>query len=202
MSRQPETRHSLLLRLRDRDDQQAWHEFFEIYQPLVYRLARARGAQDAEAEDIAQDVMLAVTRAIEQFEVDRDGNSFRSWLATITRNLALNRLRNVKTRPAAGQLESGQLERLPGDLGDERARREFAYEHRRQVFLWAAGQLRERFSERNWNAFWQTCVEGRSVAEVADELGIAAGAVYVARCRVIARLREIVELKTAELDWE
>ena len=198
MSSQPETRHSLLLRLRNREDQQAWHEFFEIYQPLIYRLARARGAQDAEAQDITQDVLMSVSRAMESYQLQQHAGAFRGWLATITRNTTLNRLRSLQSRQQA-EVEQVSLDGVSGDAGfDATAEREFQYEHRRQVFLWAAGQLRDRFSQHNWDAFWLTCVEGQSIESAADRLQMSQGAVYVARCRVIARLREIVELRTGE----
>ncbi len=200
MTSQPTTRHSLLLRLRDVDDKQAWNEFFEIYQPLIYRLARARGVQEAEAHDVTQEVLMAVAGSIEQFESRPQRGSFRGWLATITRNTTINRLRSLETRPLLQASDSNRWEEsLVGDAAvDQVAQREFEYERRRQVFLWAAEQLRTRFQTRNWQAFWLTCVEGQGVDVVAEKLGMSAGAVYVARCRVIARLREIVELKTGE----
>lgn len=198
MSLSPETRQSLLLRLRDSADQQAWTEFYEIYQPLIYRFARTKGLQDAEACDVVQDVVLTVNRAIERFEHREHSGSFRKWLRTITKNVALNQLRRCSRERVSQTVVDGHADAVAIFDNDAVAEREFEYEHRRQVFLWAANQLQHRFSPQNWSAFWRTCVDGVAIEAVAEELDMEVGAIYVARCRVIARIREIVELRTAE----
>ena len=198
MSLSPETRQSLLLRLRDSADQQAWTEFYEIYQPLIYRFARTKGLQDAEACDVVQDVAMTVNRAIERFEYREQTGSFRKWLRTVTTNVALNQLRRrsqERVAPVSVDSADGAVAVFDNDAVAER---EFEYEHRRQVFLWAANQLQHRFSPQNWNAFWRTCVDGVAIEAVAEELDMEVGAIYVARCRVIARIRDLVELRTAE----
>lgn len=202
----PSTHHSLLVRLRNADDQLAWNEFSEIYQPLIFRLARSRGFQDADASEVAQEVLLLVSRSIDSYQPHHDGQSphdrpsFRSWLARITRNHALNRLRKRIPQTIGGTSFHRRLDNLVAPtVDDEQDQREFEYEHRRQAFLWAAEQLKHRFSELNWQAFWLTCVEGKGVDEVARELGISPGKIYVARCRVIARLKETVQRLTEEV---
>lgn len=195
----PTTRHSLLVRLRDAGDQLAWDEFFAIYQPLIYRLARSRGFQDADASEIVQEVLLIVSRSLDSYVPQRDGGTFRGWLATVTRHHALNRLRGTAPRAIGGTSFDRRLDQLTGDAGaSEAEEREFEYECRRQTFLWAAGELKSKFSESNWRAFWMTCVEGVSVADAAQQLGMSVGLVYVARCRVIARIRETVQRLTEE----
>jgi RNA polymerase sigma-70 factor (ECF subfamily) len=82
-----------------------------------------------------------------------------------------------------------RLDEKPSPDGDDE---EWEHEFRRQRFLWAAGQVQGRFTPSTWQAFWRTAVDGRPVAEVAAELGLSAGAVYVARSRVLARLAEQV----------
>ena len=80
MTDSPETRHSLLARLHGERDEQAWREFVAIYQPLIYRLIRGRGLQDADARELTQDALVAVARAIERGTADFTGGSFRGWI--------------------------------------------------------------------------------------------------------------------------
>lgn len=192
MSSAPETRPSLLLRLREPRDEQAWMEFSEIYQPLIYRLARHRGIQDADAHEITQDVMLAVAQAIATWDPDPSHGSFRGWLNRVTRNLTINLVLRQQRRPqAAGSTDFQKLlETIPVDHEESAV---FDHEHKRQMFQWAALQIRDEFRETTWIAFWRTTVEGQDVAIVADQLGVSPGVVYVSRSRVMARLRKKVQ---------
>ena len=189
----PETRPSLLLRLRDVRDQQAWSIFLEIYQPLIYRVIRQRRVQDADAREVTQEVLLAVANSIDQWEADRQRGTFRVWLTTITRNLVVNFLIKQSRHPrGSGNSDFRRgLESLPAPVGDESEL--FDVEERRQIFRWAADRIRPEFRESNWQAFWRTAVEGQGAIEVARELGISPGLVYVSRNRVMKRLREKVE---------
>ena len=189
----PETRPSLLLRLRDVRDQQAWSTFLEIYQPLIYRVIRQRRVQDADAREVTQEVLLAVANSIDQWEADPQRGTFRGWLTTITRNLVVNFLIKQSRHPrGSGDSDFRRgLESLPAPAGDESAL--FDMEEHRQIFRWAADRIRPEFREANWQAFWRTAVEGQSAIEVARELGISPGLVYVSRNRVMKRLREKVE---------
>jgi RNA polymerase sigma-70 factor (ECF subfamily) len=189
----PDTRASLLARLRDPQDERAWREFWEIYEPLVYRLARRKGFQDADAAELTQEVFVAVASAIARWEPDPARGSFRGWLFRIARNLMINLLAKNR-RHARGTGDSNiknLLEEQPAANGEDSSL--FDQEYRRQTFLWAAGQVRGEFQERTWQAFWLTGVEGTDVREVAEQLGMSVGAVYVARSRVMARLRETVQ---------
>lgn len=189
----PETRPSLLLRLRNAGDQQAWGEFLEIYQPLIFRLTRQRGLQDADAREVTQEVLFAVARAIGRWESDPVRGSFRGWLATIARNLVVNFLIRQSRHPrGTGDSDFAVwLDEVPAaDCGESRL---FDLERRRQMFLWAAEEIETEFRSETWRAFWNTSVAGHSVEDVAHELKMSAGAVYVARSRVMKRLREKVE---------
>ena len=193
---EPETRPSLMLRLRDPQDQQAWTQFVSIYEPLVLRLLRQRGLQDADARDVAQQVVMAVTESVEHWEPDGQAASFRRWLFAIARNLAIKFIQRGPIRGPARRGVGGSdvltlLENLPEP--DRRTVSEFDEEYRNEVFDWAAEKVRGEFRESTWQAFWRTCVLSESIADVADNLEMTVGNVYVARSRVIARLREIVE---------
>jgi RNA polymerase sigma-70 factor (ECF subfamily) len=193
MTDSPATRQSLLVRLRDQRDERAWAEFVAIYAPLIDRLARARGFQEADAADLAQEVFRAVAGAIDRYDPDPALGSFRAWLFRIARNLMINLLAARRIRPQAtgGSDVQSLLQELPSPDGAETAL--FDLEYRRSLFQWAAGQVRGEFREPTWRAFWLTAVDGREPAEAAVEVGISVGAVYIARSRVMARLRTLIQ---------
>jgi RNA polymerase sigma-70 factor (ECF subfamily) len=193
MGESPETRPSLLVRLKDAGDEAAWREFIEIYEPLLLRLARQRGLQDADAAELTQDVLMAVAGAIDDWDPDRERGSFRGWLSRVARNRMINALvrRQRGPRIVGGTDHLQRLEEEPAREGLESAA--FDLEHRRRLFLWAAEHIRGEFRESTWQAFWRTCVDQRPVAEVAAELQLSPGAIYVARSRVMSRLREKVK---------
>jgi RNA polymerase sigma-70 factor (ECF subfamily) len=189
----PETRASLIVRLRDDADQAAWREFVEIYRPVVFRLARRRGLQDADADDLAQQVLAAVAGAVGRWEPDPARGRFRAWLNRIAHNQIINAL----TRRAPDRAAGGDADRLADQAAPQGPDSELLRtEYRREVFQWAARQVRGEFRADTWQAFWQTAVDGRPVTVVAAELGKGPGAVYTARGRVMRRLRE----KIAEWD--
>jgi RNA polymerase sigma-70 factor (ECF subfamily) len=191
VTQSPETRETLLRRLPDAADAEAWDVFVEIYEPLLFRLARSRGMQPADAEDFVQEVFTAVTRNIERWVSDADRGPFRAWLFRIASNLAINFL----TRHKHGRLGTGdsQVARLlaeqPAASADSSL---FLNEYRRELFRWAAERVREQVSQRQWLAFWRTSVEDRPIDDVARELGVSVGSVYIARCRITKRIRELI----------
>jgi RNA polymerase sigma factor (sigma-70 family) len=198
MDETPTTRLSLLVRLQDPRDEQAWHEFTEIYGPLIQRLARQKGLQDADAADLVQEVFQAVTRAMERQAYDPTRGSFRGWLFRIARNLVVNFLIDQARRPrATGDSDMKCfLEAQPAPTLEDSVL--FDTEYKRQLLFWAAEQVRGEFSELTWKAFWQTGVEGRAAKAVADSLSTTVGTVYHYKSRVMARLRE----KIAQVEGE
>jgi RNA polymerase sigma factor (sigma-70 family) len=193
MTDSPATRQSLLVRLRDPRDGRAWDEFVAIYTPLVDRLARANGLQSADAADIAQEVFRAVAGAIDRYDPDPARGSFRGWLFRIARNLMINLLAARRIRPQATGDSDVQdlLEQVPAPDDAEAAF--FDLEYRRGLFVWAADQVRGEFRQSTWQAFWLTAVEGQAASVAAKATGISIGAVYIARSRVMARLKAIIE---------
>lgn len=193
MTDSPATRQSLLVRLRDPRDGQAWTEFVAIYTPLIDRLARANGLQSADAADLAQEVFRAVAGAIDRYDPDPALGSFRGWLFRIARNLMINLLAARRVRPqATGDSDVQELlERVPAPDGAETAF--FDLEYRRRLFAWAAEQVQGEFRQSTWQAFWLTAVEGQAASAAAAASGISIGAVYIARSRVMARLKTIIE---------
>ena len=186
----PETRSSLLLRIRDPSDGEAWNEFAGIYTPLIHRYCQRRGLQDADAADVDQEVMLAVSRAIGRFELKPIKGAFRSWLFKITHNTYADFLdrRNREPQGSGGSTIQRIVEAQPDPDMEDLWKREY----QRWMFDWACSQVRGEFEESTWQSFWRTAVDNLKSDEVARALGISLGAVYIAKSRVLARLKEIV----------
>lgn len=193
----PDTRDTLLTRLKDPADRRAWDEFALVYEPLIYRVAVRRGLQDADARDVTQRVLWTVARVAEQWAAEKwaQGDSqgrFRGWLAKVTTNAALNLLqRDAKHRAQGGSTAWDILEQEPAD--DPAVTRIWQHERRLALFRFAAHRAKPKFQPETWNAFWRTAVDGLSGEQVALELNKSVGAVYAARSRVMAQLCRIVD---------
>lgn len=192
---EPQTRPSLIARLQDADDAEAWTAFVEIYQPLLQRIIRRWGLQPADAAEITQEVLAAVSARVGDFEKREQSGAFRGWLATITRNKLVDFVRS-RDRDVTGRGGTDfrrWLEEQP-ESSDELASGQSRWDlhARRAVFSWAAATVRQQVHERTWAAFQQTAIEGHPVAEVARRLDADVGWVYVARSRVLTRLRRTV----------
>jgi RNA polymerase sigma-70 factor (ECF subfamily) len=194
----PDTRPSLLVRLCDPKDERAWAEFTAIYSPLIYRLARRKGFQDADAQDLVQDVLRAVAKAMDRWDPDPNKGPFRNWLFRVARNMMLNLITNQRRHPRGAGSEEFQrlLETRPCPSPEDSAL--FETEYKRQLFRWAAERVRGEFRPNSWTAFWETGVEGKKAQAVADALGMSVGAVYMARSRVAARIKEAIEAAIGE----
>jgi len=188
----PETRASLIVRLPDAADARAWDEFAAIYAPLVYRLARRHGLQPADADDLVQEVFSAVARSVANWLDNSDRGPFRAWLLRIAKNVAINFLTRPKHRPTGNGDECHRLAEHAPASGE--AASQFDLEYRREIFRWAASQVRAAVTEKTWQAFRLTSVEGQPNETVARELKMSVGSVYIAKSRVMARLREVVKL--------
>jgi RNA polymerase sigma-70 factor, ECF subfamily len=187
-----ETRETLIRRLPNAGDVEAWDEFVEIYEPLLFRLARAKGMQRADAEDFVQEVFSNVTKAIGKWVERGDRGSFRVWLLRVAQNLAINFLTRPKyQRWGAGNSDVEQLLK-DAPAGEGESTEMYLLEYRRELFRWAADHVRDRVSEKQWLAFWRTSVEGISIDEVAKGLRMTVGAIYIARSRIAKRIRELV----------
>ena len=188
----PDTRPSLLLRVRDANDGDAWDEFAAIYRPVILRLAKIKGMQDADAEDLAQQVLLAVSHAVERWEPDASRGRFRTWLHTVANNAILNALtRGARDRAAADESIDALLQQRPDRDGPDSDL--LRTEYRREIFSRAAQQIRTEFTDETWNSFWLTAVDGVDVDVAAVQLGRTRGSVYASRSRVMKRMKQKVE---------
>ena len=194
----PKTRLSLLVRIRDSQDDLAWAEFVDVYAPLIHGFVRKQGLQDADAADLTQDVLRAVARAIKRLDYDAERGTFRGWLFTVVRNKMRNFLAGRK-RHCRGSGDSAVQELLadyPAPEEDQATLWERECEQRQ--FAWAAERVRMEVHETTWQAFWRTAIDGQSGQDVAEALGLSVAAVYLAKSRVMARLR--VRVKQCPLE--
>lgn len=170
----------MLVRLRDPADAAAWTEFVRVYGPAVYGFAARRGLQPADAADLTQDVFRLVAGAVGRFDHRPASGSFRAWLFTIVRREHLRMRRKLARQPEA----------IVADIPAPDECDDWDAAVRAQLVAVALDELKPLVSESTWQAFHLTAIEGRSGEEVAATLGITRAAVYLARGRMIARLRD------------
>ena len=198
MTLSPETRLSLLAKLHRREDADAWFEFVSIYQPLIMEFCRRRGMQYADATDVTQEVMTRVSQEIGRYRSDQVGATFRGWLHRITRNLIFDKFRRAKCDPLAQAGTEGLSGFVTSAEPTPEESAEFQTSFRRHMFALVAEIVRKQVQSQTWEAFWRTEVEQVSADEVASDLGVSRGAVYVAKSRVLARMRKEVQLRLSE----
>jgi len=189
----PPTRASLLLRLRDPRDEAAWTKFVELYVPVIYGYARRQGLQDADAVDVTQDVLRAVAGSINRLAYDPVRGAFRSWLFTVVRRQLANWRRWKRNKPqGSGDPATHRiLEEHPGAVTVATA---WEAEWEQRLFARACAQARRTVTATTWQAFWRTAMENQAGKQVAADLGITVAAVYLARSRIVARLKQLVQL--------
>lgn len=187
----PPTRASLLVRLRDPQDEAAWRQFVDLYAPLVYGYARKQGLQDADAADLSQHILATLVGALGKLEYDPQRGAFRNWLFTVVRRKLSNwrASQNGRLNGSGDSATHLLLAQVPA-ASDAEALWEAQWQ--RTAFTWACERVRTEVSSETWQAFWDTAVEGRAGKEVAAQLGMSVAAVYLARSRVLARLKDCI----------
>lgn len=187
----PETRASLILKLQNADELAAWDEFAAVYGPVIFRSARRLGLQSADADDCVQEVLSAVARSVEAWLERDDRGAFRAWLFRITRNTAVNFLTRRKHQAwaAGGDHAAHQLQELQVR---SQASSRFDLEYRRSLFLRSSAIVQQQVSESTWQAFHRSSVLQEPIEQVAADLQLSVGSVYIARSRVMKRLQNVV----------
>ncbi len=184
------TSTSLLMRVKAREPQ-AWNRLVHLYAPLVYGWCRRAQLQDADAEDVSQEVLAAVASNMAEFRRERPGDTFRGWLWTICRRKMVDhwRLRARHGTARGGSEAQQQLAQLPEDDAVSLSSGWFPADEQLRVVRRALELLREEFEERTWQAFWRMAVLGESAAEIAQDLGMTKHTVRQAKYRVMRRLK-------------
>ncbi len=187
----PDTRDSLIVGVRDPSNQLAWDQFEQLYRPVIFRIARAKGLQHADAHDLVQQVLVSVAAAIDRYEKRNDDARFRNWLSRITRNAILKALtRAPRDRAAGGSAIMNVLSAVPAI--DPATNALIDLEYRRELFRRAAEHVRTDVQEPTWLAFELTELQHVPIDKAAKVLGISTGSVYAARSRVMRRMRDCV----------
>jgi RNA polymerase sigma-70 factor, ECF subfamily len=185
---QASTSRSLLARVHA-NDPAAWDRLVTLYAPLIWHWCRRMNLPSQDIADVFQEVFKAVAMHIPHFHRDRPKDTFRGWLRTITKNKVHDHFRRLQREPRAAGGTDAQLRwsLVPEAAWDDDEPESGASHH---LFHRALELIQGEFEERSWRAFWRVVVDGRSPQEVAQELAMSAGAVRVAKCRVLHRLRQ------------
>ena len=191
MSEFPETRDSLLVQVQDPANREAWELFARIYRPAIVRIALARGLQHADAQDLSQQVLMAVASAIGHWEKRDESTRFRHWLSRVTKNAILNALMRRPLDLAVGGSSVEELLREAVDR-DGATTALIETELRRELYLRAAEMVKVEFRPDTWQAFELSAAGDLTTEEVAAKLGKSVGAIYTARSRIMFRLREVI----------
>ena len=179
------TSQSLLLRLRQAQDQQAWSRFVELYTPLLFYWARKTGLQPQDASDLVQEILTIVFRKIPDFDYNPK-KSFRSWLRTVT----LNKYREFCRKKSVSKLAASGS--IVDRVSDYRCSAESTWDlsYHRSLFATAMNELEGEFRPKTWKALRKFVLENRPAAEIASETGVSVWTIYAAKSRLLARLRE------------
>jgi RNA polymerase sigma-70 factor (ECF subfamily) len=187
----PETSECLIARVRDSSNRAAWDQFEQLYRPVVFRIARAKGLQHSDALDLVQQVLMLVSSAIGRHEKHPEGMRFRNWLSRVTRNAILKALsRGPRDLAAGGTDILNILHEVPADDPTDAL---IELEYRREVFFRAAARVRSEVQDETRLAFEATVLQDVSIEVAAKRFGMSAGSIYAARSRIMRRLRTAVQ---------
>jgi RNA polymerase sigma-70 factor (ECF subfamily) len=183
----PDTSWTLLRSVQD-GSREAWARLVSLYAPVILRWCRRHGLQNADADNVVQDVFLTLSRHLSAFRSDRGSGRFRAFLSTITRTRLADHHRREARQPLT--LDNEVLALLEGKTLDEA---ELDPVFRDLELRRTLDVMRTEVAPTTWEAFWRTAVEGRSSEDVAASLGLSAGAVRLARLRILRRLRHLLQ---------
>ncbi len=186
----PVTRPTLLWRIRNPLDHEAWESFYTVYAPLIYGHCRRRGLQSADAENVTQIVFTQILRAIRSFEYRPEKGRFRDWLRAVVGH-AISRHQKKRREIVWGNAdEESPLDREAARLEDNAWSEAFNH----HIYQTALTRIRPHVSEQKWQAFDLVWHHNLPPLEVAERLGLSIDKVYVAKCRVLEQLRQEIEL--------
>jgi RNA polymerase sigma-70 factor (ECF subfamily) len=202
------TRKSLLLRLKDWDDQKSWREFFELYWRLIYGVAIKAGLTEVEAQEVLQETVISFAKEIKTFQYDRSKGRFKSWLLQITRRRIVDEFR--KRRPAdanseatadakqEGTCETDIIERIPDPSGSA-LDTIWEEEWQKNLVETALEKIRSRINPKHYEIFDRHALKNEPVREIARGAGVSVAQVYWVKHRISGMLKREIKALEAKL---
>jgi len=193
------TRNSLLSRLKNRDDNESWQDFFNTYWKLVYGVAIKAGLTEEEAEEAVQETVITVARRIPEFKYDPTKCAFKTWLLNLTRWRIIDQIRKRKPDHAALRLHrsdatarTATIERIadPASLDLDKV---WEQEWEQHLVTAAIGKVKQRVSPEQYQMFDLCVYKQWPVKRIAKQLGVSRGSVYLARHRITGMLKQEVK---------
>lgn len=186
---QNETRNSLIVRLKSEQNEIAWRDFVGNYEGFLAQIARRHGVPERHVADATQQILIAIVRSIEGWKDDGNAASFRRWLSTVSRNVVIRFMSQERRHP--GGVGGSDLVALLQKV-EEKPDEFHVQRYQNELIVWAAQRVRKEFLETSWQAFWATVIEQQSVDQVAKDLNISTGSIYMSRSRIMVRIRKII----------
>jgi RNA polymerase sigma-70 factor (ECF subfamily) len=192
------TRQSLLSRLRNLDDHASWRTFFDLYWRLIYDVARHSGLDDDAAQEIVQDTVIGVARAMPAFRYDPDKGTFRQWLLRVTRRRIIDQFRRIYRQPVHAELTLDEQDddavsaAQVADYSGGQFECAWREEWERTVFKLAVAQVQREVNPKHFQVFDFCVLKDMSVSRVAETLGLNAAQVYLAKHRVAVAVKRAV----------
>ena len=188
----PSLSSSLLLKAQTLEPE-AWVRLVQVFSPIVYRWARQAGLRETDSADVVQDVFLSLAKNISNFQRQKEQASFRSWLATITRNRVRDHFRKqgMRANAVGGTAGLERLQKVPSQPDDQQLEHSISVASldkrlpRRVLEI-----VKSDCNPKTWQAFWETTIRGDAAADVASRLEMSIASVYQARSRILRRLRK------------
>lgn len=181
-----DTSRSLLNRLREGNDPHDWERLVQIYTPWLSNWLRRQGVVN-DVDDLVQDVMMVIVDKIKHYEHNQRQGAFRNYLRKVAFHRLSQKLRK-RTETVGGEKIQGFLAELDDPQGA--LSRQWERDHDRFVMRQMLESMRGNFSIETWRAFELVMLEEKSAQTAAEEVGVTVNAVYIAKSRVLKRLRE------------
>lgn len=184
-----DTQSSLIRRVRSTNDGESWNDFVLKYRPMLVNVARAQGLSYEDAEDVVQEILMALVRKMPSFQFDPSIGRFRTWLWRIAHNAVIDHVRKSKR---AARLEQALKEEglAAAQTSESESSESLSKPQKSDTLSIALDQIRKHSNERTWACFEQHVLKGRTSAAVAAELEISTNAVFVNSSRVLKKVRE------------